>query len=135
MVIRRNLVHGFEAVEPAIDLPAHRNASDTRHHEMRQPDVITVGGDSPDRGNSEPEIHFVDLEFRRLIFVLEKTVLAIRLENLMQKVEVSGVAIAVEGLQVITFQKTLGDVDLVLGNSEPRVGWKYRFFVARSHVS
>ena len=46
----------------------------------------------------------------------------------------SGVAVAVQALKIITLQKTLRYVDLILRHPKPSVGWKYRDFVSPSHV-
>jgi hypothetical protein len=45
-----------------------------------------------------------------------------------------GIAVAVQALKIITFQKTLRYVDLILRHSKPGVSWKYGNFVSRSHV-
>ena len=52
----------------------------------------------------------------------------VRLEYFMQVIQVRGIAVAVQSLKIVTLQKTLGDVNLLLRHAEPGVGWKHRHF-------
>ncbi len=53
----------------------------------------------------------------------------------MQIIQVRGIADAVQGLQIVALQKTLGDVNLLLRHAEPGVGGKHRHLFSRSHKS
>src|SRR6185369_9259711 len=99
MVIRRNLVDRFEAVEFAVDFPAHRNATDKRHDELRQSHVTLVGSDLTDRGDSKAELHLIDFKIGCLIFIPEKAMAPVGLKNFVEEIQVRGIAVPIQGLQ------------------------------------
>jgi hypothetical protein len=59
----------------------------------------------------------------------------IGLENFVEKIQVRGIAVAIQGLQIVALQKALGDINLVLRHAQPGIGGKQRLLFSRSEVS